>query len=199
MVLFYENGLVNEDDITVNYQVSNNAGQLNLIIKCDRNHKKDNIEFSVQRHEVKSEKEYIEITSSLNQACPVFNLTYFYRKYPIPFAIAFIVTGVIIAFLGFRIFKVVLFLMGTIVVTFILFNVTFQLTLSSSAAGKTWVFWTILGVSALLGMVVGFFASKYDKYCFLLAGGCLGGILGFLIYTVFLSSRLDAVFFRINA
>eukprot|EP00826_Nyctotherus_ovalis_P058705 TRINITY_DN8095_c0_g1_i10.p1 TRINITY_DN8095_c0_g1~~TRINITY_DN8095_c0_g1_i10.p1 ORF type:complete len:223 (+),score=55.70 TRINITY_DN8095_c0_g1_i10:850-1518(+) len=100
------------------------------------------------------------------------------------------ISGLIIAFLGFRIFNVVLFLMAAFIVGFIVFNLVYQLAASSITMEKAWVVWIILGAAALIGLIVGVFAVKYQRYCFLLAGACLGGIIGFLVFTAFLSGSL---------
>lgn len=140
----------------------------------------------------------IKITGTAKEACPIFSLSYFFNKYPIPFGIVFIGCGLIMAFLGFKIFRVVLFLMATFIVAFILFTVIYQLSASTISMSNSWVIWLILAASLLIGLIAGFLAAKFPRFCFLIAGGTLGGLAGFLIYTAFLTSVQGAVLLLVH-
>jgi hypothetical protein len=173
----------------VKYVVKDGNITVDVTIICDKDSSAP--EFKVISPS--DETHNIVITATGKEACPLFSLSYFYNKYPIPFAITFIIAGVIIAFLGFRIFNAVLFLMATFVVAFILFNVIYQLAAGSITMENAWVIWLILGAAAIIGIIAGVLAVKFQKYCFFLAGACLGGLIAFMIYTAFLTSTQRAV------
>lgn len=171
---------------------------MDVTIHCNKDLDKNSPVFELVSHD-HGDSEHIVIKGTAKQACALFSLSYFFGKYPVPFAIAFMLSGLIIAFLGFRIFNVVLFLMAAFIVGFIIFNLVYQLAASSITMEKAWVVWIILGAATLVGLIVGVFAVKYQRYCFLLAGACLGGIIGFLVFTAFLSGSLKIVFVSIRA
>ena len=174
------------------YNVEDVEGSVEVKIHCVKDSTKP--KFSMTKGKRNDDKPMITITGEAEEACPLFSLSYFYNKYPVPFSIAFIGAGLIIAFLGYRIFNVVLFLMATFVVAFILFNLIYQIAASSITMENFGVLWIIVGAAGIVGAIVGFFAVKFQKYCFFLAGACLGGIIGFIIYTAFLTSAKGAVF-----
>jgi len=191
MVKFFYILLVNRDHSYVVYEAKNEKGSVKVTILC--NSKLDKPNFTTTKNQ-QTKPYIIEIEGKAKEACPFFSLSNFYNDNRIPFSIGFIGAGIIIAFLGFRIFNVVLFLMATFVVAFILFNVIFQLSASKITMENAWVVWIIMGAAGIIGAIAGFFAAKFQKYCFFLAGACLGGIIGFMIYTAFLTTVGGAVF-----
>lgn len=187
LLYYYLDG---NEDFYVVYTAKEGDKSLTVEMKCDANKPKENPEFKGTIVDGK-----FVIQAVIQQACPLFSMTYFYSKYPLPFAIASIAIGVIIGFLGTKIFKVVVFLMATIIVTFIVFSLVYQLVLTNFTLIKSWVVWAVLGGSGLFGLVAGFFAAKYEKFSFVLSGACLGGVSGFIIYTAFLTSVAGSVYF----
>lgn len=92
--------------------------------------------------------------------------------------------GTIICFLGRKLFKPVLFLTGCILTVGLVMLIFYSTFLKSNT--ETWVGWTVLGGSVLVGLLVGFIFAKIAKLgAFVLAG--LGGYaLALLIFNAFL-------------
>ena len=127
--------------------------------------------------------------------CPLFSLSSLYHKYGIAFGIGFILLGIAIAVLGYKIFKVSLFLIVTLVVAFVIFNICFQIAAAATKSQKNWLLWLLLIVSVIIGMVVGFVLVKIRKLDAIIIGGCFGGLCAFLIFNLFLTSSVPAVYF----
>jgi len=160
---------------------------MELTFVCDRDAEEDSMKFDDSATTACK----IMVTFTGRKACPIFSLTYLYSKYPYIFAIIFMGAGLLFAFLGLKLFKVVLFLLAAFVVGFVLLTVLYQFILSKYV--NQTAFWVCLGISAAVGLTVGWFVASYNKYCFVLAGASLGGIGGFILYTAVLAPFLDAV------
>lgn len=137
----------------------------------------------------------ITAVGTSRRACPIISLSYLYNKYPWAFGIGFIIFGCIFVFVGLKFYKVLLFLLAAFIVTFLLFTIIYQMIILKFSRTKPMIFWVVLGICGLVGLTVGYFAGKYNKYCFVLAGASLGGIGGFMVYSVILADKVDNVFF----
>lgn len=113
--------------------------------------------------------------------CPIYSLnalTIFLNKYFWLFGTILMLAGLFLTFLGRKIFLITVFLIGaaaTVCVIMILFYTTF---LKSTTA--VWVGWTVLAVSILIGLGIGFLCTKVLK----LAGAVIAGYGGFLLGVV---------------
>ncbi len=133
--------------------------------------------------------------ANVHRACPIFSLTYLYKHYPVAFAIGFLACGALFTFFGLKLYKIVLFLLTAFIVGFLLLTIIYQMIMLRLSNVKLWAFWVVLGISALVGLTMGYFAVAYNKYCFVLAGASLGGIGGFILYTAILAPFVSNVCF----
>ena len=95
------------------------------------------------------------------------------------FAIVFMVVGVFENFLGRRLLRPTLFIIGlftTVAVVLFLFYVLFLPT-----GTKDWVGWTVLAVAVVLGLVLGFFLAKLSRVGLFLLGAWGGAIIGLVL------------------
>jgi hypothetical protein len=129
---------------------------------------------------------HLQATVKAKRSCASFSLTYIYQKYAYIFSIVFIAAGVFVTFFGLRLFKPVLFILTTLLITAVLLLLVYQLIMSSHT--KQYLFWVVLGVSGLIGLTGAYFVTRYNGVCFVVAGGCLGGVLGFFIYGLAMAS-----------
>lgn len=160
---------------------------MELTMTCDRDKDENDVRFE----ENGSDACTLKAAAVLRRACPIFSLTYLFEKYPYIFSLVFMGAGILITFFGLKFFKIVLFLLATFVVSFLLLTIIYQMALSKYV--NMWVFWVCLGLSTLVGLTVGYFVAAYDRYCFVLAGACLGGVAGFIIYTACFASIVASV------
>lgn len=183
------NSLANSTVLT--YQVNSTEDKgFKMAVKfvCDRSKgESDDIKFENDG----TTEGYLKLVVISKKSCPMFSLTYLYSQYPSIFAIIFLGAGLFIAFVGIRMYKIVLFLLATFLVTFILVTVIYQMIMSKFV--EQWAFWTCLGVSAAVGLTAGVLVVIYNKYCFVIAGACLGGIGGFFLYNMILCYHFESV------
>ena len=163
---------------------------LNLTLICDPNKNENDVAFT----DVNTQSGCrLSAKANVRKACPIFSLTYLYGKYPNIFAIVFISCGLLFTFFGLKLYKIVLFLMTAFIVGFLVLTIVYQMIMVRFANTTVNTFWFVLGIAALVGLTVGYFAASYNKYCFVVAGASLGGIGGFILYTAILSRFLDNV------
>ena len=110
------------------------------------------------------------------------------------FAVA-VVIGLIIAFLGFKLFKPICFIVGALLSIFIILLIFYSSFLKSTT--ENWVVWTVLGCALVIGLLVGYI---FQKIAILgsAALGFLGGYtLGLLLWNTFLYTftTSDALFY----
>jgi hypothetical protein len=173
----------------------NSTYKLELTLRCDPTGD-ENAE-PVFNHVTDDEEGGFTIKGELThkQACAIFSIEEFYRKNRVAFAIGFIVGGLFIAFIGRKLFKVVFFLLGAVVVTAVVFLIFYQswLIKMENRLNVNRNLWIALGISGFLGIVAGVLLVIYEKLCFFAAGGVLGGLGGFLLYTAIIANFLPAV------
>lgn len=119
---------------------------------------------------------YTQQTS--NYACPVFTmnaLIQFIDEYKFIFGFTFIGVGLFMGIFGFKLFQIALFIVTTIVVSFLIMFIFYATFLSDNTA--EWVAWTVLSVSVLLGLISGFLMAKFERF----AGAILAAWGGFLV------------------
>ena len=98
--------------------------------------------------------------------------------------VLFLVVGLFVCFLGLKLFGVVLFLSGVLLTVAIVWLIFYSTFLNDNT--KAWVGWVVLGCSALLGCLTGFFFLKLAKLGAFCIGAWGGFTLGLLIYNSFL-------------
>jgi len=163
---------------------------MQLNIKCDRNGIRKSIKVikdsDTDECNLKADVESYE-------SCPGFSITYMFLRYAAIFSVVFIGAGVVITFLGQKLFKIVLFILSAFVVAFVIFMFVSQVifTTQTQATG----FWITLGIAAVIGIILGILVVMYEKYCFALVGACLGGVLALFLYNLLLSKYLPTVLF----
>lgn len=175
--------LESTSEIKVLFNVTNGASELRATIVCDRdNENTANI----------TNGDKVNVTFIGKSGCPFLSITYFYEKYPYIFSIVFIATGLLITFAGLRFFKTMLFILTAFAITGVLLIIIYQLIILKNKP-KEYAFWVTLGISGLFGLTGGYFVAKFSTVCFVLAGGFLGAIVGFIVYNAFLASVTQVV------
>ncbi len=158
-----------------------------IIFECDRS-MSESTDLKFETQSSTSTLLLLKVTS--RKSCPMFSLTYLYEKYPLIFSIVFLIAGLFVAFAGIRMYKAVLFILATFLVGFLLLTIIYQMIMSKYV--DQWVFWVCLGISSLVGLTAGGMVVAYNKYCFVIAGACLGGVAGFVLYTTIFARFVDA-------
>jgi hypothetical protein len=138
----------------------------------------------------------IILNAVANEACPYFSLMYLYKHNAIMFFLFFIAIGIFVTFFGEKLFHIVLFLLATILVSFVILMFVTQVVLRSDTA--EYAFWVVLGISAATGLTFGYFIYAYEEYCFALVGAFLGGVLGMFLYNLILAKYVPPVYSQIN-
>jgi hypothetical protein len=126
-------------------------------------------------------------------ACPVFTtngLLQFIDQYKWYFGVGFIVMGIFLGLIGFKVFQVALFMVSTLAVTFLVLFICYSTFLSS--ATDAWVGWTALGISVVLGLAAGYFMTQIKTLAAAVMAGFGGFLIGILINEsiVFLASKV---------
>jgi uncharacterized membrane protein YfcA len=96
----------------------------------------------------------------------------FLDDYAYLWGVIFVISGAFVNFYGRKMIKPTTFIMSFIVVTFTLSFVLYSLFYKNDVA--TWVAWVIMVLCAILGVVAGYFLTKYIKYGIALVGGASG-------------------------
>jgi hypothetical protein len=96
----------------------------------------------------------------------------------------FLVVGFLICFFGRLLFKPVIFIAGVMATVCLVWLIFYSTFLSSST--KSWVGWVVLGVSIVVGLLVGFLFIKFIKLGVFVLAGFGGYTLGLLLYNAFL-------------
>ena len=118
-------------------------------------------------------------------------------QYSYIFGAVCIVIGLFLAFLGRKLFTVALFICATILTAGLILIIFYATFLSDNTA--SWLGWLMLSLSIVIGLGVGFLATKLEKLgaCLLAAwGGFCAGVL--LNETVLYLASSVALFWCIN-
>jgi len=174
--------------------VSKDERKLELKLRCDKDGEEDEYPTFTDVDDLAVVT--VKATVKHKRACPVFSIADFYENNKVTFTIGFIIAGLFVAFLGRKLFKVALFLLGALAITTVLFLIFYQTWLiksedKSKGNRNTWI---ALGISGGIGIVVGVFLIIYERLCFFAVGGVLGGLGGFILYAAIIGQFTDPVF-----
>ena len=116
------------------------------------------------------------VTSS--NVCPSFDLNAlwtFLDEYSYIWGVLFIVGGIFLGFFGRKLFSAAVFMVTAILVVFAILLLFYTTFLEDTT--ESWVGWTVLVCSILIGLVAGFFMMKLER----VGAAILAGWGGFLI------------------
>lgn len=94
-----------------------------------------------------------------------------------------IMLGIFLAFFGIKFIFVTKLVAGILGTAFILVFLIFSYI---NVQYSSFEFWLIIGISALVGIVVGYLLAKFDKVPIMLLGGFSGYLLSSFVYQLFL-------------
>lgn len=133
-------------------------------------------------------------------ACPVFTvnaLIQFVDEYAWLFGTGFIVIGLFLAFLGKKLFNFALFIVTTLIVAGLILFIFYATFLQDNTA--SWVSWTVVSISILLGLLGGYLMVKMEKFGGALLAGWGGFCLGVILNeTVLYLANSSALFWCVN-
>lgn len=95
-----------------------------------------------------------------------------------------IVIGFVVCFFGRKLWKPIFFLTGVLATVFIVLIIFYTTFLNNNT--ESWVGWTVIGGSVLLGLLVGWIFMKISKLGAFVLAGWGGFCLGLLIWNSFL-------------
>lgn len=148
---------------------------------------------------VKFEGDFSEVEHKLTAKathrllCPKFSISQFLENYKYQFTILYAIVGLICAFAGQKLFKIVLFLLTSIVVCSLIFTILNQKWLANSTATSNANLIIALCISAIAGITIGTLLTVFHAWCFCVIGGILGGMLGFIVFSTFAAFICPAV------
>jgi hypothetical protein len=118
------------------------------------------------------------------EACPkanFFNVILTIKQNVWIFGIATILIGVFLAFFGAKFVIVTIFIFTCSTTILFFFLLMFQFILP--AGSKPEIVWVVLGISIVIGIVVGYYTAKYkDVLLAIIVGAFTGFILGNILY-----------------
>lgn len=103
----------------------------------------------------------------------------FLDDYSYIWGVLFIVGGIFLCFFGRKLFKGAVFMVSALLTVFAILLLFYTTFLKDTT--ETWVGWTVLACSILIGLVVGFFMMKLERLGAALLAGWGGFLLGFMI------------------
>lgn len=136
------------------------------------------------------------ISFTSKQGCATASLSAFWswlHNNKVAMCIVFIALGLIVGFLGRKLFSVLLFLAGVLITVGLVMVIFYTTFLSDNT--KSWVGWVVLGCSVLLGLLVGWLFIKLAKLGAFVLAGWGGFSLGLLLYNAFLYKINSQAFF----
>jgi len=105
-------------------------------------------------------------------------------------SIVFIVIGLLINLAGRKLFKVIVFIAGVLLVVSLVLLIFYTTFLKSNTA--SWIGWVVLGGSVLLGLLVGCLFVKVIKLGAFAVAAWGGFSLGLLLYEAFPLYKIDS-------
>ena len=108
----------------------------------------------------------------------------FLDQYTGLWGIMFIIIGLGLNFLGKKLFKPTICLVGA--AAFVAISLLFFYSVVLNTNTKTWVGWVVLGLSVVVGTVVGVFLAKVVKAGVAVLAGWGGVVIGLILYSAFL-------------
>jgi hypothetical protein len=105
-----------------------------------------------------------------------------------------LVVGFIVCFFGRKLWPPIFFLTGLLLTVFLILIIFYTTFLNTKT--ESWVGWTVIACSAVLGLIVGFIFMKISKLGAFVLAGWGGFCLGLLIWNSFLylATTSDALF-----
>jgi len=131
------------------------------------------------------------LSATTVEACPQIDfyvLATFMEQYKWLIGSVMILIGLFELFFGVKLVTFTTFIISTIAVVSVVFIFFFQFIIPKGSNPN--IVWVVLGISSVLGLVLGYFLSKMYKVFIGLFGGFIGYLLGTLLYT-FALSRID--------
>lgn len=120
-----------------------------------------------------------------NQIVDQANALYkWFESNKIAMCILFLAAGLFTCFMGRKLFTAVLFLAGVFIVVGLVFVIFYSTFLKDES--KDWVGWTVLGVSVLFGLILGWLFTKIVKISAFVLAAWGGFTLGLLLYNAFI-------------
>lgn len=185
------NGDVSEH-LKIHYTGGNSSYDLNVEVFCSSS----NIFDRYTVDETDPSKPYIAIYSSAGCATDAFWTWVTNNKWAM-FAIALVI-GFIVCFFGRKLWKPIFFLSGVLLTVFLVLIIFYTTFLNDNTA--SWVGWTVIGCSVLVGLLVGYIFMKISKLGAFVLAGWGGFCLGLLIWNSFLylATSSDVLFWLFN-
>jgi hypothetical protein len=153
-------------------------------MQCDRKADKRQI-IPTDPHLFNPNSCHNNLTFVTKEACPLVNMftvTNFIKNNKIAFGIALLLLGLFLTFLGAKFTIVTIFIIITMATTTLCFVFMFGFILPNSTAKA--LPWVVLGISGIVGLVLGYFVAKYNKSVIgMILGGYMGYLLGLICYT----------------
>jgi hypothetical protein len=133
-----------------------------------------------------------EINVETKEACPLnlYQIWTFLNKYSVFFGAFLIIVGLFLAFLGTKLISITIFLIVCSIVTSLIFVIMFQLVIPKNNSNI--IVWVVLGISLVIGIVLGYLVNKYKETVF---GITLGAYMGYMVGILLLNlglNRIDA-------
>lgn len=94
------------------------------------------------------------------------------------------VVGFTLCFFGRALVKPTLFLLGIFIATLVIMYIFYSTFLKTDT--ETWVAWTVLGGSVIVGLILGFIFQKFAKVGAFALAGWGGFTLGMILYSAFM-------------
>lgn len=98
--------------------------------------------------------------------------------------IMLITVGLLLGIMGRKLFKPTICLMGGAATVFVLLFLFYSLFFNTNT--QSWVGWTVLTISSIVGVFVGLFLAKVTRAGVAVLGGWGGFCLGLILYSAFL-------------
>ena len=172
--------------------------EVKFFIECDNsteineeNRSKHTFEKFIKKSE--GSKEIYEFYFKSAGACPKIDFYFFWKiiqEYDYIFAIVIMALSLFLCILGLKFIKPAVFILT--IITIILVFTVFFLQFVLPAGTKTWVLFLIIGIGIIIGLFVGIFIIRTEKYSLpILFGGLSGFFLGNLLFNLF-GNRINA-------
>ena len=117
----------------------------------------------------------------------------FLNKYIGLWGVIFIALGIVLNFFGRKLFKPTICIVGT--AAFVFMSLLFFYSVFFNTNTKAYVGWVVLGISVVVGTIVGIFLAKVSKAGVAVLAGWGGLCLGLILYSAFLyKTESQAVF-----
>ena len=105
----------------------------------------------------------------------------------------FMIIGLFVCFFGRKLFKPILFIAGILLGVGLVWLISYTTFLKNDT--KQWVFWLVLGISLLIGILLGYLFYKLSRIGAFIIAGWGGYSLGLLLYNAFLYKVNSQAFF----